>query len=195
MSDDARIHASSDGLGGAEVLRDGKVVAVIAAPYAVDAQGKPVPAEYQIAPDAITVSIKHRAADIAYPVLLDPVVDQQIWTLNLPPSQYGSRYITLWPYFFNPSVSGGWGNGLYSMLGGGQHYGHQTWAQWGYAVPGTAHAYRVNWSAARQQVDSTATRDGRASADIPGVGNSEKACLRASRPGTLITPARRPTKR
>lgn len=47
----------------------------VRAPHVVDAQGELVPATTQIDGDRITFSVKHRAADVAYPLALDPAVE------------------------------------------------------------------------------------------------------------------------
>jgi RHS repeat-associated protein len=57
-----------------EVVRDGKVLAVISAPVAVDAQGSSVPVSFSVVGDSLMVRVAHRQGDFAYPILLDPQV-------------------------------------------------------------------------------------------------------------------------
>ncbi len=58
--------------GGAEVVSGGRVLARVAAPSAVDAQGESVPVTLGVAGDVLTVSVAHRGRDVAYPILVDP---------------------------------------------------------------------------------------------------------------------------
>jgi RHS repeat-associated protein len=57
------------------VVRDGKRVATVSPPAAVDAQGNDVPVEMAIEGDGLVVSAPHRAADVAYPILVDPIIE------------------------------------------------------------------------------------------------------------------------
>jgi len=65
--------------GGAVVTRDGQRLTVVQPPMAVDAQGQDVPARLEVVGDGLVVSVAHRNADLAYPILVDPVI-QNNWT-------------------------------------------------------------------------------------------------------------------
>ena len=66
--------------GGAEVLdADGKTTLLIPEPSAVDAQGTHVPVAMRVDGDALVLGVEHRAADLAYPIMVDPTILQD-WT-------------------------------------------------------------------------------------------------------------------
>jgi RHS repeat-associated protein len=64
--------------GGVAVVKAGATLVVIRPPVAADGQGKSVPASLQILdPSHIAVTVAHRSADVAYPILVDPLVQGQ----------------------------------------------------------------------------------------------------------------------
>lgn len=65
----------SDGRGGAEVVREGETLTHIPPPSALDAQQTAVPVELQVEGSSIALQISHRGGDFAYPILLDPIVE------------------------------------------------------------------------------------------------------------------------
>jgi DNA-binding beta-propeller fold protein YncE len=67
---------TSSGGGGAEVVEGGDVVAFVAPPNAVDAQGSRVPVELAVQGQTITLRVSHRDRDFAYPILVDPAVSE-----------------------------------------------------------------------------------------------------------------------
>jgi RHS repeat-associated protein len=69
----ASLRAAADG--GVEVVRDGEVLARVRPPAAADADGTAVPVSYEIGADGFTVVVGHHGRDLAYPVLVDPVVE------------------------------------------------------------------------------------------------------------------------
>lgn len=61
--------------GGAEVvLRDGSLAAAISSPWAVDANGRPVPTYFQTDGGSLTQVVDHRGAGVTYPIIADPKV-------------------------------------------------------------------------------------------------------------------------
>lgn len=59
--------------GGADVLgARGVRIATIAAPWARDASGDDVPVSFQVDADTLTMTVAHRDANVAYPVVADP---------------------------------------------------------------------------------------------------------------------------
>ena len=68
----------SDGRGGAEVLREGKRLTLIPKPFAKDAQGTDVPLKSEVEGSALVVHITHREGDYAYPILVDPIVEDWV---------------------------------------------------------------------------------------------------------------------
>lgn len=73
LPEGALLRASGDG--SIEVVRDGDVLAVITRPWAVDAQANPVSVSLRIAGRGeVELVTRHRGADVAYPVLVDPAI-------------------------------------------------------------------------------------------------------------------------
>src|SRR6218665_576976 len=67
---------AEEGKGGSVVVsRDGKALAVVRPPAALDAQGQDVPVEMSVAGTQVVLSVPHREKDLAYPILMDPVID------------------------------------------------------------------------------------------------------------------------
>jgi hypothetical protein len=65
---------------GAEVLAaDGSRTAFVPMPTAVDAEGSPVPVETSVEGEALVARVPHRGADFAYPILLDPTIEDWYW--------------------------------------------------------------------------------------------------------------------
>ncbi|MEX1142665.1 MAG: RHS repeat-associated core domain-containing protein [Thermoleophilaceae bacterium] len=64
-----------DGLGPIAVVRDGERLTTISRPVAVDAQGTDVPVEAEVRGGDVVVALSHRGRDIAYPLLIDPVIE------------------------------------------------------------------------------------------------------------------------
>jgi RHS repeat-associated protein len=64
------------GKGGSVVVsRDGKPLAGVRPPVAVDAQGQDVPVEMSVSGTRVVLSVPHREKDLAYPILVDPVIE------------------------------------------------------------------------------------------------------------------------
>jgi tripartite motif-containing protein 71 len=58
--------------GGAEIVSGDRVLARVAPPAAVDAQGASVPVSLGVLGNVLTVQVAHRQRDVAYPILVDP---------------------------------------------------------------------------------------------------------------------------
>jgi len=61
--------------GSVAMVRDGELLTTVSAPVAVDAQGQDVPVRMGVRGDQVVVSIAHRDKDLAYPLLVDPVIE------------------------------------------------------------------------------------------------------------------------
>ena len=141
-----------DGEGGAQVLRDGQVLASVRPPSALDAQGAEVPVSMDVQGTELALSIKHRTMDVAYPLLLDPIVDEWYGSLswyagyNLQGLSDGSWGVTSNDYgrfkfetspWYSSSFEGS-NRGLFISYRGGTEtqwaYRHGAWV---YTVPGT----------------------------------------------------------
>ena len=58
--------------GGAEVVRNGQVLAKVRPPRAIDAAGRSVPVALKVAAKALVLRVADREADLEYPILVDP---------------------------------------------------------------------------------------------------------------------------
>jgi RHS repeat-associated protein len=113
--------------GDLEVLDGSTVVQRLAAPTAVDAQGKTLKAEMTLVDGTVEVRMEHRDDDVAYPVLLDPPLVQNGEILN---HWNGYNSFSAWlPYdtttgsqYWVFSGSGADGNGLYLGAFAGRSY-------------------------------------------------------------------------
>lgn len=63
------------GDGSAVVQRDGKRLTAVRPPFAIDAQGADVPVTMAVRGDQLVLSVQHRDVDLAYPVLVDPIIE------------------------------------------------------------------------------------------------------------------------
>lgn len=61
--------------GAIQVVRDGRAIAVIPPPSAVDAQREPVPVTMTLAGHDALLRVAHRGLDRAYPILVDPLLE------------------------------------------------------------------------------------------------------------------------
>jgi hypothetical protein len=60
--------------GSARIVRNGRTVGTVSPPSAVDAQGTSVPTTAAVHGDTITITTAHRGKDVAYPILVDPII-------------------------------------------------------------------------------------------------------------------------
>jgi RHS repeat-associated protein len=67
--------AQKTSTGAISVVRDGDVISTVSTPVAVDAQGQPVEVTMDVVAGQVVLSVVHRDRGIAYPVLVDPVVE------------------------------------------------------------------------------------------------------------------------
>jgi hypothetical protein len=145
----ADVELSSDGNGGAQMIRNGTTLGRIPFPTAVDAQGTDVPVELEVGTDTITLSVPHRAGDFAYPILVDPALvedwascswyngcnlgaldDPNVWVWG------GSGHA--WIYHDRKCFWACWGSGRGLYIGGewGNH-GPNEYGQFTYTPPGS----------------------------------------------------------
>lgn len=141
---------ASDGSGAAQLVHAGRIVGIVQPPMAEDAQGQVVPAHYTVAGDHVVVDVDHASGDYAYPILVDPVVDWQLWHLYPTQAVSGWTYVTPWSGSYLPSTGGSWGSGLYSVMGFGKSYASGTWGEWQYLLSGTQFLYALSFAAQKQ---------------------------------------------
>jgi hypothetical protein len=130
---------------GAEVVRGDERLVTIMPPTATDAQGRPVPAKLDVSGSTLTVTVAHRSADYAYPILLDPVVREEWWWRDNCGTTdfFGWRAQRVWEgsqwNFYNGCSF--WGSGLYIWTNDQvwTNYQHDEWGEWVWpAYPNTS---------------------------------------------------------
>jgi YD repeat-containing protein len=142
--------------GGAEVRREGETIAWIAPPAALDAQGTNVPVELKAEGSELTLRVAHRGGDYAYPILVDPTLQETIpesydssWYFGDVSSLGTWAYATNDPtetyilhntYCLNSSLCSPSGRGLF-ISGLNRNIPANTYAQWYYYVPGGPSTY------------------------------------------------------
>src|SRR5437588_2598881 len=87
----AELRATGDG--GAEVVRGSERLALVLPPSATDADGQNVPAQFSVSGNRLTVTVSHREGSYAYPILVDPVIED--WGAQ-------SNWQNSW--FYNPNL-------------------------------------------------------------------------------------------
>lgn len=71
---------SLDGAGGVRIVKDGRTVATITRPVAVDASGDSVNVAFALRDGDLAMRVDHRDADVEYPIAVDPVIElEQEW--------------------------------------------------------------------------------------------------------------------
>jgi len=73
LPEGASLLAQADG--SVNVVRDGRRIGRVSAPVAKDAQGTPVATSASVDGSTVTVTTPHRGKDVAYPILVDPIVE------------------------------------------------------------------------------------------------------------------------
>jgi RHS repeat-associated protein len=61
--------------GSAVVVQDDKSMTVVRPPVAFDAQGASIPVHMEVEDARLVLSLEHRDSDVAYPILVDPIIE------------------------------------------------------------------------------------------------------------------------
>jgi RHS repeat-associated protein len=148
----------------AEVVRDGERIAAISPPRAVDSDGEPVPVEMAVSDRGLTLRVTHRAADLRYPILVDPAIteksywDDDGWTIG----QRGwGGYAADWSKWVLQLTAWELGHGLYISSKPDLSWTAGEYAQW-YLNTHRAgvHFPRVEFATRHRQMTSTCVRWG-----------------------------------
>lgn len=139
---DSELTLASDGSGAAVVKRGDVELYRIQAPAATDAQARPVPVSYDIDGSTLVVDVRHRGEDYGYPILVDPVLDdQRYWFDGTAPSDPG------WSFSATDANFVGWfnQNGL-NVVSSNTYYPSSQYGWWVYAPPpGTGFVFRAEF--------------------------------------------------
>ncbi len=139
--------------GGVEVVSgEGTPLAMVRKPTAVDAQGTSVPVGVEVEGHSVVLHVEHREGDYAYPILVDPTVENLYqdwgwWYSGQHLSGIGawgwSSYNSsswMWPNYEDSSWPGWHGLFVYTSSGSLPANG---WGQWTYSTP-NAGTYLAN---------------------------------------------------
>lgn len=145
----AELRATEDG--GAEVVRAGERLVRVFKPAAADSDGRPVPTSYSVDGNRLTVHAEHRGGDYAYPILVDPLLEDwgsrsgwaDSWFYNpgsdisgwfFADSPQNSLFATVWGLF--APVSYGSGYGLYALAPPDTYFPAGSYGEWLWRAPG-----------------------------------------------------------
>jgi hypothetical protein len=159
----ARLQESAVLPGAAEVVRGERRIALVRPPMAWDADGYPVPVSYEVAGDALTVVVPHRAGDYLYPLLVDPAIieDQRSWKDNAALDYLGWRYETNSNGRLGySSGAGALGSGLYVFDRASTAVNVGDVGQWRFDAPGTAFVMRAEFARVSHEAGRACVREG-----------------------------------
>ena len=132
---------------GAEVVRGGQMLARVALPVARDAQGSTVPVTMSVSGDQLVLDVPHRDLDVAYPLIVDPMVDivgQGTGWFDMPEDPGAWQ-----------DVEPGWTAGLAGDYGPYSESHEFAWANGG--VTSDYQFSRIEWDGLQCQLPSPAT--------------------------------------
>lgn len=134
---------------GAEIVRGGTRLGVVNPPLAWDADNRRVPVKMSVSQGRLRLVVRHRAADLAYPLIVDPLIenfqhwrddpniDWLNWSFDAPPG-------------FKWSREGEWGGGAY-LFTTGMEYPDAWSSHASFAAPGDAYVYSAEFNLLRHQ--------------------------------------------
>ncbi len=99
----ARLISEQDG--SLRVATPSRTLAIVPRPSAQDAQGGAVPVSMSVSGDTLALTVRHRAGDYAYPIVLDPTVIDHGLTLAGEGVAGNWAFFTEWPTAFVAAVS------------------------------------------------------------------------------------------
>jgi RHS repeat-associated protein len=128
----AVLAADPDREGGAVVRQDGRAILGISPAFAVDADGESVPVDMAVRDDRLVLRVEHRDRDVAYPIAVDPVIDDYAW--------WGEEEMAQWEANDNPPNTFDFfvGSGLFIYSDPTVYYPHTAYGQWTWTAPGDA---------------------------------------------------------
>jgi hypothetical protein len=134
---------------GAEIVRGGERLGVVNPPLAWDADNRRVPVKMTVTGDRLRLAVRHRKADVAYPLMVDPLIENfQHWRTD--PDIDWLNWTFDAPDGFEWSRDGEWGAGAYLFTTGGTY--PDTWSSHAsFAAPGDAYVYAAEFNLLRHQ--------------------------------------------
>lgn len=145
----------------AEVVRGNELLATFTPPTALDAQDRPVAVTYDVKDDRLRMHVTHKGADVAYPITVDPVTENQVYWNNASASTAGWDYQeNPVGYFSHPTDYSKYGHGLYVAAYPNGGYQPQQWGQWVYQTQGTSFIYRAEFGYVNHDPSNTNLYEG-----------------------------------
>ena len=115
------------------------VLTTISPPAAWDADQEPVPVSYEIQGSTLVVEVVHHGRDLLYPVLVDPVIEDQNWR-DSPSTDHNGWRLQGGKGSFGHTFSGGDGAGIYLYNFGNPSnshtYYHGDYTEYVFGAPG-----------------------------------------------------------
>ncbi|HEX8645919.1 MAG TPA: hypothetical protein VF715_03395, partial [Thermoleophilaceae bacterium] len=134
---------------GAEIVRGEQRLGAVSPPVAWDADDRAVPVRLSVASNRLKLVVAHRRADLAYPLMVDPVIESfQHWRTDPAVDWLGWAFDA--PKGFSWSRDGDWGPGAYLATTGGDY--RDRWSSHArFAAPGDAHVYAAEFDLLRHR--------------------------------------------
>lgn len=148
LPEDATLRAVGEG---AEVVSGEETLLRVRPPIAIDAQGRDIPLAVEVEDSSLTLTVPHRDGDFAYPLLVDPDLDEptiaEDWYFDHENWYNGYHISNLYHWDFSTNSSWIYGQTypIYRNFGGssrGLHvssrsgdFGPGKWGHWSYDLP------------------------------------------------------------
>jgi hypothetical protein len=127
--------------------KDGKPVAHVGPPHAVDADGALVATRWIVQGTMLQIEVDHRQADLRYPILVDPIftVDPQDWLNGITPDYSGWVFAESNPgALAKQAGNAGRGAGLNIWLPANLTAPQGLWGAWEFGAPGDTYVRRFD---------------------------------------------------
>lgn len=150
--------------GGAEIRdSEGAPIAAVMPPFATDAQGTEVPMSMTVSGTDLNLNVPHRGSDLAYPILVDPVIEETWnWWTGTHTTYPGWAYANIGGTNYQGSTScytvtsascggasNGYGRGMFAYAAPNAYYPQNSQNRWYYTPPGNDtnidSAYVTSW--------------------------------------------------
>jgi RHS repeat-associated protein len=131
--------------GAVEITKEGKRLGLVLPPSAFDADGTVVPTKYTVEDSTLRLAVDHRGGDFAYPLMVDPVVEDWTWQ--------GTTYndVTGWSYIDRPLGQNAFTRNFYLGTGYqistkiGQYYTDNDYGEYYWRAPAKSFIYKAEY--------------------------------------------------
>lgn len=143
LAPDPQGGAPPDGPRGVEIVKDGQVLAAMPPPLVQDSEGVDLPAWYELSGQNVVVRFPHHDADVEYPLIVDPVIND---------SYTASADFNSTAFFSGSALNGGqssfsfarqWNGHVGLVVGAYQWatYNDGAWGEWAFTPPSGSYVY------------------------------------------------------